>query len=180
MVYQSLKKLKSPNTALRFSNIIICKDKKTFEKLHADTKSRLKKYFIQKNLTLHEKWNFSLRISSVNLTKFAVSCRLVTFTEEILYRKLHLLCLINKDDLKVNHPGIKKLDLNRKSYSIFARNLLNFVEGYLNCNYEGDLFHKENCVSNDPTVLHSDFKNALKGTLMQIWKSVNIIAITWK
>ena len=180
MVYQSLKKLKSPNTALRFSNIIICKDKKTFEKLHADTKSRLKKYFIQKNLTLHEKWNFSLRISSVNLTKFAVSCRLVTFTEEILYRKLHLLCLINKDDLKVNHPGIKKLDLNRKSYSIFARNLLNFIEGYLNCNYEGDLFHKENCVSNDPTVSHSYFKNALKGTLMQIWKSVNIIAITWK
>ena len=72
-------KEKSPNTTLRFSNIIICKDKKTFEKLHADTKSRLKKYFIQKNLNLHEKWNFSLRLSSVNLTKCVVSCGLASF-----------------------------------------------------------------------------------------------------
>ena len=59
-------KEKSPNTTLRFWNIIICKDKKTFT-------------LFKKNLNLHEKWNFSLRISSVNLTKCVVSCGLASF-----------------------------------------------------------------------------------------------------
>ena len=37
--------------------------------------------------TLHKKWSFPLRISSENVT-----ADLVTFTEEILNRKLYLLC----------------------------------------------------------------------------------------
>ena len=42
-------KKKSPNTALSFSNIIICKYKKKLGKLRAGTNSRLKNYCIQKN-----------------------------------------------------------------------------------------------------------------------------------
>ena len=38
-------------------------------------------------LSLHKKWRFPLRISSVNVTKSAVSCYLVTFTVELLNGK---------------------------------------------------------------------------------------------
>ena len=41
-------------------------------------------------LTLHKKWSFPLRISSVNL---------VTFTEEILDGKLHFLCSVNEGSM---------------------------------------------------------------------------------
>ena len=44
------------------------------------------------NELLHKNLSFPLRISSVNMTKSAVFCDLVTFTEEILNGKLHLLC----------------------------------------------------------------------------------------
>ena len=43
-------------------------------------------------LSLHKKWSFLLSISSVNVTKYAGNCGLVTFTEEILNGKLHFLC----------------------------------------------------------------------------------------
>ena len=42
--------------------------------------------------SLHKKWSFPLRISSVNVTKSAVSCGFGPFTEEILNGKLHFLC----------------------------------------------------------------------------------------
>ena len=42
--------------------------------------------------SLYKKWSFPLRISSVNVTQSAVSCNLVTFTEEILNGKFHFLC----------------------------------------------------------------------------------------
>ena len=42
-------------------------------------------------LTMHKKSSFPLRISSVNLQEAA---ELVTFTEEILYGKLHFLCSV--------------------------------------------------------------------------------------
>ena len=49
-------------------------------------------------LSLHKQWSFLLRISSVNVTKSAVFCGfgadLVTFTEEILNRKLYFLCSV--------------------------------------------------------------------------------------
>ena len=41
--------------------------------------------------SLHKKWSFSLRISSVNMIKSAVSCGFGHITEEILNGKLHLL-----------------------------------------------------------------------------------------
>ena len=44
--------------------------------------------------TLYKKWSFPLRISSVNVNKSVIS-PLVTFTEEILNRKLHSLCSEN-------------------------------------------------------------------------------------
>ena len=43
----------------------------------------------KKDLTLHEKWSFPLRISLVNVT-----ADLVIFTEEILNGKLHFLCSV--------------------------------------------------------------------------------------
>ena len=42
--------------------------------------------------TLHKKWSFPLRVSSVNVTNSAVYCDLVTITEEIRNGKLHFLC----------------------------------------------------------------------------------------
>ena len=42
--------------------------------------------------SLHKKWGFPLSISSLNVTKSAGNCDLVTFTEEILNGKLHFLC----------------------------------------------------------------------------------------
>ena len=43
-------------------------------------------------VSLHKEWNFPLRISSINVTKSAVSSGLVMFTEEIHNGKLHFLC----------------------------------------------------------------------------------------
>ena len=38
--------------------------------------------------------------------------------------------LINNNNLKENHLGIKKLHLKRKGNTLFAKNLLNFIEGH--------------------------------------------------
>ena len=46
-------------------------------RIHRHIKTLLNNYdgtFLQKQLTLHKKWSFSVRISSVNVTKSAVSC----------------------------------------------------------------------------------------------------------
>ena len=62
-------------------------------------------------LTLHKKRNFTLRISSVNLTKSIGSCGLpnlqvpadlVTFTVEVLDGKLHFLCIVSSFDIHNN------------------------------------------------------------------------------
>ena len=37
--------------------------------------------------------------------------------------------LISNDNIKEEHLGIKKLHLNTKGTGIFAKNLLNFIEG---------------------------------------------------
>ena len=78
----------SPDTVLRFSDIVFRKDKKNIEKMRADTNSRLKFFCKQKNIKL-----------------------------------------ILNDNLKEGHLGIKKLHLKRKGNTVFARNLLNFIEG---------------------------------------------------
>ena len=66
------------------------------------------------------------------------------------------------DNIIENHLGVKKLHLNRKGNSVFAKKLLNFIEGSWIFNYEGDLFSEENCVFNDSTFSQSDVKKALK------------------
>ena len=48
-------------------------------------------------LTMHKKWSFLLRISSVNVAKSVETTDLVTFIEEILNGKLHFLCSVNAD-----------------------------------------------------------------------------------
>ena len=78
----------SPDTVLRFSDIVFRKDKKNIEKMRADTNSRFKNFCKQKNIKL-----------------------------------------ILNDKLKEEHLGIKKLHLKRKGNTVFARNLLNFIEG---------------------------------------------------
>ena len=45
--------------------------------------------------TLHKKWSFLLRISSVNVTKCVVSSGFVLFTEKILNGTLHFLCSVH-------------------------------------------------------------------------------------
>ena len=50
--------------------------------------------------SLHKIWRFSLRISLVNLTKSAVSCNLVTFTEEIRDGKLHF-CAVYVSEVRI-------------------------------------------------------------------------------
>ena len=47
--------------------------------------------------------------------------------KEICWQKN--LNLISNDNIKEEHLGIKKLHLNRKGNNIFAKNLLNFIEG---------------------------------------------------
>ena len=52
---------------------------------------RLRIYSLQL-LPLHKKWSFLLRISSVNMTKFAGNCGFGLIYWRILNRKLHFLC----------------------------------------------------------------------------------------
>ena len=44
--------------------------------------------------SLHKKWSFRLRISSVNVTKCEGNCGFGHITEEVLNGKLHFLCSI--------------------------------------------------------------------------------------
>ena len=42
--------------------------------------------------TLHKKWSFPFRISSINMTKSAENCEFGHITEEVFKGKLHFLC----------------------------------------------------------------------------------------
>ena len=55
--------------------------------------------------------------------------------------------LIDNKNLKENHLGIKKLHLNKKGNTLFAKNLLNFIEGNWNFRSERDVFKEENGAS---------------------------------
>ena len=78
------------------------------------------------NISLHKKWSFPLRISSVNMAKSA-SSDLVTFTEEIFNGKLRFFvqCL-NNNLIKIFINFKKSLIWFRALYyldnSIFAKN----------------------------------------------------------
>lgn len=49
---------------------------------------------LKRNQALHKKRRFPLRVSSVNVIKSALSSDLVAFTDQILNRKLHLMCSV--------------------------------------------------------------------------------------
>ena len=68
-----------------------------------------------------DKRNF-IRQDKINLEKMRAdtNSRLKNFSNQ---KNIHL---ILNDNIKENHLDIKKLHLNRKSNSIFAKNLLNF------------------------------------------------------
>ena len=51
---------------------------------------------------LHKKWSFPLRISSVNVPSTQFPADLVTFTEEMFNGKLHFLCSVSSNSLKVS------------------------------------------------------------------------------
>ena len=56
--------------------------------------------------------------------------------------------LISNDNIKEEHLGIKKLHLNRKGNSIFAKNLLNFIEGNWDISPLGDSYYESENASN--------------------------------
>ena len=64
--------------------------------------------------------------------------------------------------MKENHLGTKKLHLNTKGNTLFAKNLLNFTEGNWNFRSGRDVFKEENGAPYDSTVLQSDVKKSLK------------------
>ena len=110
----------SPNTILKFSNIIR-KDKRNIEKTRADTNSRLKNFCMQKNIDF-----------------------------------------LSNENIKEEHLGIKKLHRNRKGNSIFAKNLLNCINGNLDFNLLGDNISETENVSNASTAIVSNAKSAPK------------------
>ena len=67
--------------------------------------------------------------------------------------------LINNDNIKEEHLGVKKLHLNRRGNSFFAKNLLGFIEQNWNCLCKGDGSIYGEDVS---YVSHSDVQQVLK------------------
>ena len=63
---------------------------------------------------------------------------------------------------KEEHLGIKKLPLNRKGNTVFARNLLHFIEGDGFLNPSGDTCNEVENVSNTATNMFSDAKKAFR------------------
>ena len=59
--------------------------------------------------------------------------------------------LISNDNKKEEHLGIKKLHLNRKGSSIFAKNLWNFIEGNWYISVLGDSYYESENASNTIT-----------------------------
>ena len=70
--------------------------------------------------------------------------------------------LILNDNIKENHLGIKKLHLNRKGNNIFAKNLLNIIEGNWFVNPLRDTYNKNENASNASIATFSDAKKTLK------------------
>ena len=50
--------------------------------------------------------------------------------------------LISNDNIKKEHLGIKKFQLNKEGNSIFAKNFLNFIEGKRDFRRLGDSYYK--------------------------------------
>ena len=89
--------MKNFQNVLNVTHIILTPNK---ESLRTEGESKDKSiivfhslFFTSLHISLNKKWSFPLRISSVNVTKSAVSCRF-TFTEDIFNGKLHFLCSV--------------------------------------------------------------------------------------
>ena len=83
--------------------------------------------------SLHKKSSFPLRISSVNVTKKFLA-DLVTFTEEILFLKLHFLCSALKDFLPVNlHSVFSKKIISCQLVSLSLCYIHGQVATYTGC-----------------------------------------------
>ena len=54
--------------------------------------------------SLHKKWSFPLKSSSVNVTKSPFTADLVTFTEDIFNGKLHFLCSVFRTNTPFLYP----------------------------------------------------------------------------
>ena len=69
--------------------------------------------------------NIIIRKERNNLEK----CRANTNSRLQNFCKQKNIGLIDNENLKENHLGIKKLHLNGRGNTLFAQNLLNFIEG---------------------------------------------------
>ena len=67
--------------------------------------------------------------------------------------------LIDNGNIKQEHLGVKKLHLNRRGNSLFAKNLLGFIEQNWNLKRKGDVSVYSEDVSN---VSHSDVQQVSK------------------
>ena len=76
-------------------------------------------------ITMHKKWRFPLRTSSVNMSKYEVSADLVTFTEEILNDKLHFLCSVNHFLILLECLGVTFRHISDEVASIYLLKINN-------------------------------------------------------
>lgn len=78
--------------------------------------------------------------------------------------------LFDNENLKKYHLGIKKFHLNMKGNILFAKNLLNFIEGSWNFRSERDIFKEESGASHE-------FWNQTLKSLLRI--SAVVLSTNW-
>lgn len=92
-----------------------------------NSKSKIKKFL---HWFCSKFFNIVFTKDKINLSK----TRIDTNSQNTNSQKLRKFCkwnninLIINDNIKEEHLGIKKLNLDRKGISVFAKNLLNFIE----------------------------------------------------
>ena len=76
--------------------------------------------------------------------------------------KQNNIILLSNDNIKEEYLGIKKLHLNRKSNSVFVKNLLNFKERNWDFSPSGDSYFEMTNVSNISTTIVPNARSNLK------------------
>ena len=66
---------------------------------------------------MHKEWNFSWRFSSASVTKSTINYGLVTFTEGILNRKLHILYRVSLKSMNYGKNEQTKTKARRWNYN---------------------------------------------------------------
>ena len=79
--------------------------------------------------------------------------------------------LIDNGNIKEEHLSVKKLHLNKRSNSLFAKNLLGFIKQNWNCSCMGDVSIYGEDISN---VSHSDEQQVLKDIRKSNVNKINI------